>query len=183
MTIFTNPASSSAAEAARYVEALLGLIGDQDPVAVLRETPAALRRFRDRVPPAIVAKPEAPGKWSIAQVIQHLADSDLVGGYRLRMVLAHDRPPLIGYDQDLWADRLRYRDADVREALDQFLALRAANLRLWERLTPAELARVGLHAERGEESVEHMRRLYAAHDLLHLRQLERIHATLGPAAV
>jgi len=183
MTIFTNPASSSAAEAARYVEALLGLIGDQDPVAVLRQTPAALRQFLDRVPAAIVARPEAPGKWSIAEVIQHLADSELVGGYRLRMVLAHERPPLTGYDQDLWADRLRYRDADVHQALDQFLALRAANLRLWERLTPTELARVGRHAERGEESVEHMRRLYAAHDLLHLRQLERIHAALSPAAV
>ena len=183
MTIFTNPAASSAAAAAAYVDAVLGLIGDQDPVEVLRATPGAVRRFLDGVPNEIVGRPEAPGQWSIVEVIQHLADSDLVGGFRLRMVLAHDRPPLAGYDQDLWADRLRYRDADVRQAFEQFTALRAANLRLWERLTPAELARVGLHAERGEESVEHMRRLYAAHDLLHLRQLERIHTALRPAAV
>jgi len=183
VSIFSNPASSSAAATASYVAALLDLIGDKDPVAVLRETTGALRRFLDTVPPEIVGRAEAPGKWSIREVIQHLADSDLVGGFRLRMVLAHDRPPLAGYDQDLWANRLGYRDADVHEALEQFAALRAANVRLWERLTPSDLARVGMHGERGEESLEHMRRLYAAHDLLHLRQLERIRAALLPASV
>ena len=183
MSVFSNPASSSAASADSYVAALLDLLGDKDPVAVLRETTGALRRFVETVPPEVVGRAEAPGKWSICEVIQHLADSDLVGAFRLRMVLAHDRPAITGYDQDLWADRLGYRDVDVHEALEQFAALHAANVRLWERLTPADLARVGLHAERGEESLEHMRRLYAAHDLLHLRQLERIHAALSPAAV
>jgi len=183
VSVFSNPASSSAASADSYVAALLDLLGDKDPVAVLRETTGALRRFVETVPPEVVGRAEAPGKWSIREVIQHLADSDLVGAFRLRMVLAHDRPAITGYDQDLWADRLGYRDVDVHEALEQFAALRAANVRLWERLTPADLARVGLHAERGEESLEHMRRLYAAHDLLHLRQLERIRAALMPASV
>jgi hypothetical protein len=126
---------------------------------------------------------QAPGKWSIRDVVQHLADSELVGGFRLRMVLAHDRPPLMGYDQDLWASRLRYHDVDVRDALEQFTALRRANVRLWQHLSPTDLIRVGIHGERGEESLEHMRRLYAGHDLLHLRQLERIRASLLPAAV
>jgi hypothetical protein len=183
MSIFTNAASSSPEDTARYVNALLGLLGDNDPVAVLHETAAAVRRILDSVPADIAGRPEAPGKWSMRDVVQHLADSDLVGGFRLRMVLAHDRPVLTGYDQDLWASRLGYRDVDVRQALDQFAALRAANVRLWERLTAADLARVGLHAERGEESLEHMRRLYAAHDLLHVRQLERIRAALAPVSV
>ena len=183
MSIFSNPASSSPADTAAYVAGLLHLLGDDDPVIILRQTSVALPRFLDTVPAQIVASPEAPGKWSIRDVIQHLADSELVGGFRLRMVLAHDRPALTGYDQDLWAIRLGYRDADVHEALEQFAALRAANVRLWERLTPSDLARVGMHGERGEESLEHMRRLYAAHDLLHLRQLERIRAALLPASV
>jgi hypothetical protein len=97
-------------------------------------------------------------------------------------VLAQDRPPLTGFDQDLWAERLRYHEVDVRDALEQFSVLRRANLRLWEGLRPADMTRIGLHSERGEESVEHLRRLYAAHDLLHLRQLERIRAALVPAA-
>jgi hypothetical protein len=180
MSQFTNPAASTPAETAAYVTALLGLIGDKDPVAVLHETPAKLQRFLATVPDEIATRPEAPGKWSIRQVIQHLADSDLVGGFRLRMVLAHDRPPLAGYDQDLWADRLGYADVDVHDALDQFIALRRANMRLWAHLSPTDLARIGMHAERGEESLEHIRRLYAAHDLLHLNQLDRIRASLLP---
>ena len=178
MSIFSNPASSTPADTAAYVGGLLRLLGDTDPVVVLRGTPAALQRFLEDVPAPLVARPEAPGKWSMCEVVQHLADSELVGGFRLRVVLAHDRPPLMGYDQDLWASRLRYRDVDITDAFDQFAALRRANVRLWQGLGPADLARVGMHGERGEESLVHMRRLYAGHDLLHLQQLDRIRASL-----
>jgi hypothetical protein len=182
MTVFSNPASSSPAETAAYVAALLRLLGDADPVVVLGQTPDAVKRLIDAVPADGLGRPEAPGKWSIREVVQHLADSELVGGFRLRMVLAHDRPPLAGYDQDLWAGRLRYRDADIHDAFEQFAVLRRANLHLWRSLSPADLLRVGRHGERGEESLEHMRRLYAGHDLLHLRQLERIRSLPGPSA-
>ena len=181
MSVFSNPASSTSTEIAAYIAALLELLGDADPVTILCGTAGAVERFLDSVPSEIVTRPEAPGKWSIRDVIQHLADSELVGGFRLRMVLAHDRPRLVGYDQDLWASRLRYRDVDVRDALEQFTVLRRANVRLWQDLSSADLMRVGLHGERGEESLEQMRRLYAGHDLLHLRQLDRIRALLLPA--
>jgi hypothetical protein len=85
---------------------------------------------------------------------------------------------LTGYDQDLWASRLRYRDVDVGDALEQFTVLRRVNVRIWDHLSAADLGRVGIHGERGEESLEHMRRLYAGHDVLHRRQLERIRARL-----
>jgi hypothetical protein len=182
VTIFSNPASSTPDEIAAYTAALLGLLGDNDPVAVLADTPGALQRLLEKVPAPIVVQPEAPGKWSIREVVQHLADSELVGGFRLRMVIAHDRPKLTGYDQDLWASRLEYGNVDVRDALDQFTVLRRSNVRIWARLTPADLARIGIHGERGEESLERMRRLYAGHDLLHLAQVERIRALLVDAA-
>ena len=176
MSIFSNPASSTSTDIATYVAGLLHLLGDNDPVTILRQTPAALQRFLDAVPAEIASRPEASGKWSIREVVQHLADSELVSGFRLRMVMAHDRPVLTGYDQDLWASRLRYRDVDIRAAVDQFAALRRANVRIWEDLGPTDLVRVGVHGERGEETLEHMRRLHAGHDLLHLQQLERIRA-------
>jgi hypothetical protein len=180
MSIFSNPASSTPADTAAYVAGLLGLLGDNDPVIILSQTPAALQRFLETVPAQIVASPEAPGKWSIREVVQHLADSELVGGFRLRMVMAHDRPRLLGYDQDLWASRLHYRDVEVADALEQFTVLRRVNVRIWQDLGPTDLIRVGLHGERGEESLEHMRRLYAGHDVLHLEQLKRIRASLLP---
>jgi hypothetical protein len=116
-------------------------------------------------------------------VVQHLADSELVGAFRFRMVLAHEAPALPGYDQDLWAQRLSYHDSDVATALQEFSTLRQANLRLLRRATPEDLRRVMRHSERGEEPLGHMIKLYAAHDLVHLRQIARIRQAIGaPAA-
>ena len=182
MSIYTNSASSTPAETTAYVGGLLGLLADQDPVEVLRKTPSALEQFLATVPEQILTVPEAPGKWAIRDVFAHLADSELMGGVRLRMVLAQDRPTLIGYDQDLWSDRLRYAEVDVRRALEQFAVLRRSNLRLWANLSAADLTRVGLHNERGEESLGHMRKLYAGHDILHLNQLDRIRKTVTTAS-
>jgi len=166
---FLNPEQAQA-----YTAALLHLLGTQNPLHVLRETPTTIERGLERLTPAQLDAREAPGKWSTRMVVAHLADSELVGGLRIRMVLAHERPPLAPYDQDLWADRLHYERADVRESLDRFSALRRSNLRLWSSASPTELSRVGMHSERGEESLEQMLKLYAGHDLAHLHQLARI---------
>ena len=179
MSVFTNPASSSAAEGKAYTAALLDLLGNRQPLDVLQTTNAELERRIRSIPSASLAQREAPGKWSVLHVLQHLADSELVWGWRLRMVLAHDRPQITGYDQDAWADRLGYGEADVEDALDQFRVLRKANLKLIERAGPEGMKRAGVHNERGEESVEHMMKLYSAHDLLHLAQIDRIAAAIG----
>ncbi|HUR94106.1 MAG TPA: DinB family protein [Gemmatimonadales bacterium] len=179
MSQFSGLASVAVQEARAYTAAILGALGDRDPFDVLRSTPAEVQRALAGVTPATLVRPERPGKWSMAQVVQHLGDAEVVGAYRFRMILAHERPELQGYDQDRWADRLRYADADVGGALDQFRALRAANVRLLERTSPEERRRVGIHAERGEESVEHLLRMYAGHDLVHLGQLARIARTIA----
>src|SRR5690606_23766078 len=135
------------------------------------------------VPDAALRRPEAPGKWSVVQVVQHLADSELVYGYRIRMTVAHDRPPIPGYDQDLWATSLRYDAVRLEDALADFEALRTLNLRFLRSLPEEAWERVGLHAERGEESVRKLTRLMAGHDLVHLRQIERIkRAVAAPLA-
>ena len=174
MSVFTNPASAAGDHAKAYVAAVLDLLGGQDPMVVLRNTPPVLHRTLNELSASQISQPEAPGKWSVGEVMAHLADAELVWSYRIRMVLAHDRPEVTGYDQDLWADRLRYRQVDPQEAVACFTVLRNANLRLLAQATEADLKRVGVHAERGEESLAHMIRLDAGHDLVHLRQLERI---------
>src|SRR5262245_28049096 len=182
MSVFTNPASRSAEQAAAYTAAVLELLGSRNPIEVLQDTVSALEQGRHGLSNEQVTQPESPGKWSIRHVLQHLADSELVWGYRLRMVLAHDRPQLTGYDQDLWGERLGYDEADADQALQDFGALRRTNLRLLARASGEDLKRVGVHAERGEESVEHMIRLYAGHDLLHLEQLARIRRAVAQSA-
>ena len=179
MTVLSNRSTDSPQDRQSYAGTILDLLGDQEPLGVLRETHSALRQATPGLTPAQLHQPEALGKWSIAQVLQHLADSDLVWGWRLRLILAHDRPTITGYDQDLWADRLHYAESDPAESLETFGVLRRANLRLIERATPDDLQRVGVHAERGEESIAHLCRLYAGHDLSHLRQIDRIRAAVA----
>jgi hypothetical protein len=174
MSVFTNAASRSAEQAREYTAAILDLLGARDPIDVLESTPDAVRSAIAGLSASRLSEPESPGKWSVGHVVQHLADSDLVWGYRVRLVLAQERPPLTGYDQDLWAERLHYDKLPIDEALDRFAVLRRSNLRLLANATPDDLHRVGVHAERGEESVSLMVRLYAGHDLLHVRQLARI---------
>ena len=174
MSVFSNRAIDPPEERAKYPTAVLDLVSGRDPISVLRETPSAAAKAIEGLAPARLRQVEAPGKWSIATVLQHLADSDLVWGWRLRLILAQDRPALTGYDQDLWADRLHYADADPAAALETLRVLRRGNLALIARATPADLQRVGVHAERGEESAGYLCGLYAGHDLLHLRQIERI---------
>jgi hypothetical protein len=174
MSVFTNPSSGSIEQAREYTAAIVDLLGTRDPMDVLTRTPDAIRDAIAGLSDAQLSQPESPGKWSLRHVVQHLADSELVWGYRLRMVLAQERPSLTGYDQDLWSERLHYERQPIDEALDRFAVLRRSNLRLLADAAPDDLRRVGVHAERGEESVSRMIGLYAGHDLLHLRQVERI---------
>lgn len=162
-----------------YVATLFEALGSRDPIEVMRGTPTALRHAVAGLSAAQASKPEAPGKWSVRQVVQHLADAELVGGFRFRMVLAHDGPSLPGYDQDAWAAGLDYEQSDYEAALGDFTALRAANLRLLAQAAPADFERYMVHSERGNESLGYMIRMYGGHDLVHLRQIARIRQRTG----
>jgi hypothetical protein len=178
MSHLTNPAGRSREEAAAYIRALHELLGDRDPFAVLQRTPGELSELVRLLPESSMDVPEAPGKWSIRHVIRHLADSELVWAYRLRLILGQVRPRLDGYDQDAWAGNLGYDEAPLEEAVQEFTVVRRGNLRLLHRASEAELARVGIHGERGEESLAQMIPLYAGHDLAHLGQIQRIRSAV-----
>ena len=171
---YANTAGAGAQATADYVASLLQLLGDQEPFGILGATPARLAETVAGVPSDRLARPEAPGKWSVAAVLQHLADSEVVNGYRIRVILAADSPPIPAYDQDAWSSALRYHSADALLALRDFSAARAANLRLWTSLDGNSLERAGLHAERGRETIGRLIQLLAAHDLVHQRQIVRI---------
>ncbi len=179
VSALANAFGDSPASTAAYVDALVAELGDRDPVATLAATPDALAAATAGLSEADARRPERAGKWSVLHVVRHLGDSDLVSGYRLRLVVAHDRPAIAGYDQDRFADRLHYLDGTLAEALADHAALRQINLRWLGRLTDEERARAGVHSERGEESVERLVRLMAGHDLIHLRQIARIRAATG----
>lgn len=161
-----------------YVNATLALLGDEDPRAVLERTPEELARRLEGLDTELGARPGPEGGWSVLQTMRHWVDSELVWSVRLRRAVAEDRPRLEGFDQDLWVERLRHAEGDLRHALEEFVVVRALNLRFLDERTDEELRRVAVHSERGEETVAHMIRLYAGHDLVHLRQIERVRAAV-----
>ena len=160
----------------RYLEAL----GDADPVAAMAEAPDLLRRLARGLTEKQLAKKPAPGKWSIREIVAHLADSEVILGSRYRFIAAMDRPPLPGYDQDAFVAKLGVDRAATADLLDDFAMARAVNLGLLERLGEDAWDRVGIHAERGEESLGRLVTMYAGHDRIHLAQVETIRTGLFP---
>lgn len=178
MSELTNRASGAGPGAGAYIRAVLELLGDREPLAVLSRLGDEIERRLQGLSREQLGRPEAPGKWSIAGVVQHLADSEVAWAWRLRLVISQERPTLTGFDQDAWAERMHYGEARADEALELLRVLRASNLRLLAALPAEDLERVAVHAERGEETIAHMMRLNAGHDLAHLRQIDRIRAGL-----
>jgi hypothetical protein len=156
------------------MEETLALLGDQDPIMVLEETPSWLAARTDHLAESVLQRPEGPGRWSLAQVFAHLADTEISQGWRARITLTADRPAITGFDQDRWAERFDYAGADPAEALHAFATMRRWNLRVWRAATPDDLRRIGVHAERGDESFDRLLRMTAGHDLRHRRQVDRI---------
>jgi hypothetical protein len=158
-----------------YQNHLLGLLGDDDPAAVQAKTPATLRQLAAEAGPHLSLRPE-PKEWSALECMAHITDAEIVMSGRFRWVLAHHEPPLIGYDQDLWIDRLHADGAegdDLDALLDLFDALRLANVTLWQRTRGEQRQRVGVHAERGPESYDLAFRMIAGHDRFHMAQAGR----------
>jgi len=155
-----------------YQEHLLGLLGNDVPAEVQTGTPAAWRALIEEAADRLRERPQ-PDEWSVLECLGHAADAEIVYSGRYRWIVAHDEPPLIGYDQALWVQRLRHRDDDPERLLALLTTLREANLDFWNRSTPQERERVGLHSERGPESLDLSFRLIAGHDRFHLAQARR----------
>jgi hypothetical protein len=160
--------------AQQYIERMLGYAAGQEPLKVQAATPKKIERLLKGAAGSKLRKRPAPGKWSVAEILAHLADAELVVGYRMRAILGAPGTPISAFDQDAWAAALRYEKRDPRKSLGQYGALREANLALLKTLTPEQWEHYGMHSERGKETVAHIARMMAGHDINHLGQIERI---------
>jgi hypothetical protein len=116
----------------------------------------------------------APGKWSIRQLIAHLADAEMVGAQRFRQVIAEDNPPLGAFDQDAWARNLDYARKQPKQSLESFRRVRAENYELLKSLPESAFERTGVHSERGAVTLRQLLDTYAEHAESHARQMQAI---------
>ena len=158
----------------QYKQRILGYLGQQDPIKVWAATPGKLeRRFRG-VPRKKLRQRPARGKWSATEIVAHLAEIEIVIGWRLRQVLAKNGTRIQAMDQDRWALVGNYNRRDPQKLLRQFRAVREANLDMLKVGGRRRWKNYGLHEERGRETIAEQLRLYAGHDLNHLRQLKEL---------
>lgn len=147
---------------------------------ILARTPVTVSgRVKGATRSRLTRRPR-PGKWSPRDILAHLADVEVLWGFRIRLVLGQNGVPLIGMDQDVWAKR--YRRVDPRVAAASFVALRRANLELIDGLRPADLRRWGQHTQFGRLTIARMIALLAGHDVNHSRQIEAILSNGKPGA-
>jgi hypothetical protein len=118
----------------------------------------------------------APGKWTIRQIMAHLADSELVGAQRMRRVIAEENPTLTAFDQDAWTRNLDYARRRPTQSLETFRRLRAENYELLKELPEAAFERSGVHTENGRMTLRSLLEGYADHAESHARQLQSIRA-------
>jgi hypothetical protein len=157
-----------------YIQRIMGILGGQKPLKIQAETPKKLGRLIQRASSVKLRKKPAPGKWSAAEILAHLADCEIVTGWRMRQILGAPGTPIQAFDQDAWAAAGHYEKRDARKSLEQFRVAREGNLSLLKSITPEQWKHHGMHAERGVETVEQIVAMMAGHDLNHLGQVEQI---------
>ncbi|MGD0734635.1 MAG: DinB family protein [Terracidiphilus sp.] len=139
---------------------------------ILAATPVELARLIHAIGAEKATVSPAPGKWSPAEIVAHLADCELVFAFRLRQTLAEDAPVIQPFDQDKWA--ATYPGVQAGEALSVFTAMRGWNLRLIGGALPRAAKRPVTHPERGAMTFLTLVETMAGHDLNHLGQLTKI---------
>jgi hypothetical protein len=146
----------------------------RDPLTVAAATPRRIAVLIHGLTPRQLAKRPAPGKWSIHEIITHLADTEMVMACRARWIAFEDGATLVPFDQDKWANgRVREKEP-LAESLERFRILRRSQLRLFRSASREDLLRKGFHPERGEVTLREQLETVAGHDLNHLAQIERL---------
>ena len=158
----------------QYTQRVVGYAQGKQPLAVQAATAKKLERLIKGVSTAKLRKRPAPEKWSVSEILAHLADAEIAGSFRMRLILGAPGTPVAAFDQDAWVISGHYEKRDPRKSLEQFRALRETNLALLKSLTPEQWKHHGIHAERGQETIERIVRMFAGHDINHLQQIERI---------
>ena len=160
--------------AQQYTQRILKNIEGKDPLKTQAATVKTLTKLVKGASPSKLRKRPAPGKWSVGEILAHLADAEIITGWRLRAILAGPGAPIQAYDQDALAAARNYAKHDPRKSLEQFRAIREANLALYKSLGPEQWKHHGTHSERGEETLERIALMMAGHDINHTLQIEQI---------
>lgn len=149
------------------------LLGNRDPIVVLRSTARRLEDITTAHSDDVLRRRPFAGKWTPNEILGHLVDHEIVSMSRIRTTRFDDVPWLSRYDQERWVEAQRHNDGEPREFVRRFTELRKLNLEQYESLSPDELARAKPRGDGDEMALADLMRVHAGHDLAHLDQIAR----------
>ncbi len=155
----------------QYTQRVLGYLEGKKPMEILAATPRQIARLIKGVSKKDLSRRPAPDTWSVTEILAHLADSELVYGYRIRLILEAGSPPIQATQQDSWARFSDYGKQDPALSLEALRVDRERLVRLLKGLPSRSWDLFGVHSERGKETVTRVVEMLAGHDVNHLRQI------------
>lgn len=158
----------------QYTARILSNLAGKDSLKVLKNSPLKIKKLLKGVPKRVLYKRPEPNKWSVAEIVAHLAETELVLGWRYRSAVEKNGVTLQPFEQDDWAENSQYQKTDIYEMLEMYAVLRKANVKFLLGLPKEKWENYGMHQERGKETIRHIMNLEAGHDINHFKQIERI---------
>jgi len=146
----------------------------KDPLVLQEETPKLLAGLIAKASRNELTTRPAENKWSIGEILAHLAEDEISTAWRYRQMVEHNGIELAGFDQDLWARLGAYPTREPRESLELFRLLRATNLLFLKQLAPEQWDCFGIHAERGRITVRDLAVHMVGHDANHVEQIRKL---------
>ena len=162
------------ADTAEHLARIRHKAESKDPLVQQSESPRVLAELIVRASDKHLAKRPAANKWSVGEILAHLAEDEVASAWRYRQMVEHSGIELAGFDQDMWARVGDYAARLPQDSLALFRLLRAANLQFLQRLTPEQWECFGIHAERGRITVRELAAHMAGHDINHIEQVREI---------
>jgi hypothetical protein len=154
----------------QYATRILGKLNGKDPIEILESSSSRLEALVSQ----LQNQQTQNETWNAVEILTHLAESEIVYGYRMRKALNASGTPIEATDQNVWVKNATYLQKNPQLALTLFQILRKANISFLKSLTPQQMENFGIHSERGKESIAQMARMIAGHDINHLQQLEKL---------
>ncbi len=158
----------------QYHARLHSYIEGKDPLLMQQQAPGILAELINSVDQAVMRRSPAPGKWSVAEILAHLADDEIATAWRYRQIIEQNGITLSAFDQETWARIGDNASAKPADSVQLFRLLRESNLRLLRRLAPEQWDSYGVHVERGRISIRDLVRHMAGHDINHIEQIRKI---------
>jgi uncharacterized damage-inducible protein DinB len=155
----------------QYTQRILSYLEAKKPLEILAATPRQIARMVKGVSKKALSKRPASDKWSVTEILAHLADSEVVMGYRIRHILGASGSAIQSFDQNAWAKVSDYAKHHPALSLEALRINRERLVRLLKGLPKEHWDFHGIHSERGRETVTRMVEMLAGHDINHLKQI------------